>query len=267
MDRSLPGQTEREGFAQAALQYLAAGWHPIPLVAQAKTPRISWKSYQMSAPNEQDISTWAKEWPDANVGLITGCNSRLLVLDADSDDGILALEPFDLPATPTVVTAKGAHYYFQMPAVPVPSRVRVLPDVDVRADRGYIVAPPSIHPSGVPYRWAEGLGPQDVPLAPVPERLLALLVASSVHPSLSMKGGGFACAVATVHEGARHRTAVSLIGYLLAKRVEPSIAATLVQCWNLHQCDPPLDEYELDGLIDDIAARELQKRKDKRREY
>ncbi|MBM3476199.1 MAG: hypothetical protein FJX75_23250, partial [Armatimonadetes bacterium] len=47
------------------------------------------------------------------------------------------------------------------------------PGLDIKAAGGYVVAPPSIHPDGSQYTWK--LGPDDVPLAELPEAWMKLL--------------------------------------------------------------------------------------------
>jgi hypothetical protein len=73
------------------------------------------------------------------------------VIDLDSDDGRRALNEY-LPETlevPTVKTPKGMHYYFDY-TPGIPNKARILKDVDVRNDGGYVIAPPS---KG--YKWLE----------------------------------------------------------------------------------------------------------------
>jgi P4 family phage/plasmid primase-like protien len=63
----------------------------------------------------------------------------------------------DLPITYTVKTGKNdafaSHFYFRQPSgVRIKcSQKEIGPGVDVRGDGGYVVIPPSIHPSGKPY--------------------------------------------------------------------------------------------------------------------
>ena len=54
-------------------------------------------------------------------------------------------------------------------------RSDVRPGVDVKGDGGYIVAAPSVHESGLLYRYADGLRPTDIVPAPVPGWLLDLV--------------------------------------------------------------------------------------------
>lgn len=65
----------------------------------------------------------------------------------------------------------GRHLYLRHPGFEVPNRVGIRPGLDLRGDAGYVVAPPSIHPSGQPYRWRDGQTPEDLPPPLLPRRL------------------------------------------------------------------------------------------------
>jgi hypothetical protein len=110
------------------------------------------------------IARWWARWPDANIGIATGAASGLLVVDLDGPADYL------FPPTARVATAKGQHIYLRHPGYPVRNRIRLLPELDIRADRALIVAPPSRHASGMRYRWQ----PFAEPAAP-PAWLLANL--------------------------------------------------------------------------------------------
>jgi hypothetical protein len=75
-----------------------------------------------------------------------------------------------------VSTGKGQHLYFRHPGGKLNNSVRKLRDVDVRADGGYVVAPPSVHPSGQAYEWLVSL--DETPIAKLPAWLLKLLKAT-----------------------------------------------------------------------------------------
>jgi hypothetical protein len=96
------------------------------------------------------IERWWRRWPLANVAMPTGRMSGLLVLDVDAHRGgdatLAALERQHgaLPPAPRVHTPQGGvHLYFRMPARSIPSRTDVAPGIDVRADGGYVLVPPS----------------------------------------------------------------------------------------------------------------------------
>jgi hypothetical protein len=89
------------------------------------------------------------------TGTGTGTGAGLVVVDIDPRNGG-RIAPELMPPTRAVHTGSGGwHLYYQHPGGPLGSKVAGLPGVDVKADGGYVVAPPSIHPAtGRPYRWA-----------------------------------------------------------------------------------------------------------------
>jgi hypothetical protein len=160
---------------KVAKSYLERSFSVIPLAPRSKTPLIKWTTFQDRLPAQEEIGFWFANKPFLNVALVTGKISNLVVLDVDSAEAEQRLQALgELPVTPTVKTSKGRHYYFRHPGVPIKTTTSVLPDVDVRADGGYITAPPSVHPSGTIYEWTHSL--DDTPLADVPGWLLELLL-------------------------------------------------------------------------------------------
>jgi len=102
------------------------------------------------------------------------------VLDLDGPDGVAALRAYahqheaGLPAGGPVVRSgraeQGWHYY--LAPAGLGRRRGLLDRVDYQGLGGYVVAPPSRHPSGRTYRWVRDL---DHPLPALPARLRALL--------------------------------------------------------------------------------------------
>jgi Bifunctional DNA primase/polymerase, N-terminal len=103
------------------------------------------------------ITHWFESWPNANLGLVTGAVSDLVVIDLDNDEARLKLKgmlgDFDLSAIPRSRTGKGWQLFFKHPEATISNRAGVIPGLDVRGDGGYVVAPPSIHPNGKQYIW------------------------------------------------------------------------------------------------------------------
>jgi putative DNA primase/helicase len=161
---------------QAALEYAARGWHVFPLKPRGKTPLIpkerGGRGLYDATTDPAQIHSWWALYPQANVGIRTGACSGLVVIDADCPEAEAAYVALRLPFTPTVKTPRGHHYYLAHPGGTVPNQVRAAggPAFDVRGDGGYVVAPPSIHPSGEPYTREPGSEPQNgatLPTAPV----------------------------------------------------------------------------------------------------
>src|SRR5262249_40717130 len=116
---------------------------------------------------------WWLRWPKANIGVATGAESGVGVLDVDGDQGrtsYLALPP--LPPTWGSRTARGEHVWFKHPGRVIGNRAALKPGRDLRGDGGYVLAPPSRHASGTMYEWIAG--PGDVDLAEMPKWLLEL---------------------------------------------------------------------------------------------
>jgi hypothetical protein len=138
-------------------------WHPDDLPSGRNSANTS----------PELIKHWWRRWPKANVGIATGFKSGLLVVDVDPRNGghqdRLAAR---LPNTPTVFTGgEGWHYYLSHPGkgIKFPAKLPGFDGVDLKADGGYVVAPPSIHISGRRYSWQTS---PDTPLAPCPQWLI-----------------------------------------------------------------------------------------------
>ena len=117
------------------------------------------------------VINWWNRWPDANVGVVTGRPSGLVVVDVDPDHGgidsmrALVSEHGRLPDGPRVRTGSGGwHVLFEAPDQPLRNSAgRLGAGVDVRADGGYVIAPPSRHVAGGQYRWIRGGTPPELP--------------------------------------------------------------------------------------------------------
>ena len=141
-----------------ALKWSAAGWRVIPLTPGDKKP-LTAHGCKDGSTDAEIITAWWTKWPDANIGVCTG--NGLVVLDVDTKDGKdgwqalaavgITRELLDGLKTYTVTTPTlGSHYWFYSDE-PVRGGQDVLgpgSGVDLRAEGGYIVAPPSRRPEG-----------------------------------------------------------------------------------------------------------------------
>src|ERR1051326_276015 len=149
---------------RSALAYVEAGWPVIPLhspvdgvcdcrkgkdcPSPAKHPRTR-NGLKDATVNMQAVDAWWRAWPQANIGLVLGLGD--VVVDVDSPDALDTFDQhpgWDLPETWNVTTGKGWHYIYKTDH-PVKGTVAIVPGIDLRGHGNYIVAPPSVHISGV----------------------------------------------------------------------------------------------------------------------
>ena len=146
----------------AALEYLDRGFSIIPVNRADKRPYTKWTEYTKRLPTVDEVERWWDIWPNANVAIITGSISGVWVVDADGPTGIEWMTA-NLPKTGVYsITAKGLHAIYRIPpGATIKNSVRLAPEVDVRGEGGYIVAPPSKHQSGHEYKWQMIMGGWD----------------------------------------------------------------------------------------------------------
>lgn len=128
---------------QEALDYLKRGFSIIPVKPKGKIPLIPWSDFHTSLPTEDEVKQWFTTWPDANIGIVTGKISGLVVVDCDTDEALTWFQDRYKGTTPTVKTPKGMHFYFKY-SNGIRNAARVVDGIDIRGDGGFVVAPPSI---------------------------------------------------------------------------------------------------------------------------
>jgi len=242
----------------SALAYAARGWSVIAMQSCGKRPLVVWREYQQRIAGQDEIARWFRRWPDANVGIVTGRISGIVVVDVDArhggPDSVAAAEARHgpLPATVEVATGGGGrHLYYVHPGLAMANRVAMLPGVDLRGDGGCIVAPPSVHPNGRRYAWVAGRGPGDQALAPLPLHFGGAGVATR---ALGHAHGHWRRLVREgIGEGARNNTIASLSGHLLQRGVDGDVVCELLLAWNRSHCRPPLADAEVVRVVESIA--------------
>ncbi len=160
-----------DDLASAALAYAAQGLPVFPCNPLNKRP-LTKHGFQDSSRDADIVAQWWKQWPTAMIGMPTGEASGIWVLDVDDPKAFEAAAPA-LPPTRKVMTGKGYHLHFANdPEVrnaqrhgargwPFPE----LPGAEVRGEGGYVIVPPSVHPSGKAYTWANNDLPVSAPVS------------------------------------------------------------------------------------------------------
>ncbi|MGS2665442.1 bifunctional DNA primase/polymerase [Corynebacterium glucuronolyticum] len=151
-----------------ALGYTEWGLEVLPLGGKAPYTR---RGVYDATTNQDLIEQWWRQWPNANIGVRVpaGC----LVVDVDPRNGGTAdfkrLFPNNsCPATGRTFTGGGGlHVWFTLP-YSGDLNGHYGAGIDLKTHRGYVVAPPSIHPqTGREYRWGPFMPPER--WAPLPQ--------------------------------------------------------------------------------------------------
>ncbi len=227
---------------------------PIPIAPGAKHPP---RGFDLDAlfdrlergerPSEEEIRSWWERWADAQVGLITGAATELIVLDVDGEDVEL---PGGVPLTPAVKTAKGRHFYFRWAGPKLPSLLKIADWIEVRGDRGYVVAPPSKHPLGARYEWL--IAPGEEELKEPPEWLYQAILERVQPPSRDASKE----LPAKIPEGWRNVALTSLAGTLRRRGLTAEEIESALLAVNASRCEPPLPEEEVRQIARSVARYE-----------
>lgn len=236
----------------AALTYATLGWPVFPCQPGTKMP-LTRNGLNDATTDPDTIHNWWTRWPNANVAIATG-GPAPVVIDIDTDhDGEHTLEKLEtihgkLPETLQAITGgDGWHHLYQDPTGALRNTAsRLGPGIDTRGTGGYIIAPPSIHPNGNRYTWADD--PTTTPIAQLPGWIHEQLnptpkPAPTSGPTLTTPADGTtpyaqaaldarAHEVATATEGTRNHTlnaAAYRLGQLVAGNqiAEPTVITTL----------------------------------------
>ena len=239
----------------AALDYATRGWAVFPLAERSKLPKISkadgGDGFYDATTDEAQIREWWGRWPNANVGIRTGPESGLVVLDIDPDHGgekslgWYEQEFGPLPDTATGRTGgDGTHLYYTHPSDgSVPGKNAFLPGLDIKSAGGYVVGPPSIHASGERYAWDPEHGEA---LAPAPEGLVDALRGGSKRRTSRRVTGD--TEEDTFPEGDRNSALASLAGTMRWRGMSEAGILAALQAENEARCDPPLPDSEVEQI-------------------
>ena len=232
------------------------GWCLHPLKPHDKTPLLT--EWPARATSElQQLIRWQADYPDCNWGIVTGAKSGLLVVDLDGEDGLNWLKARvddgeALPESWAVRTGRGLHLYFALPrnvAIRT-STGKVATGVDIRAERGYVVAPPSLHPSGKRYEVVD----ESCPLSPPPEWLLRTIQA---EPTVLVRKPVQPIRFDALPEGKRNDGLTRYGGALRRRGSTPTEIEDLLLKANHRRCIPPLADFEVRQIAASVSRYEV----------
>lgn len=233
-----------ESIQRALDQYHSEGLSFFPIPARSKEAAAPWKVYQERQPTEDEIAHW-KSNGTASIAIVCGTVSgNLVVPDFDDHEtwyryldytkASLKLDLFTF--TRLVRTSRGIHVYVRLPQT---IKSQKFPKIDLKAEGGYVIAWPSIHPSGTPY---EIINP-DVPIRTI-DNLADIGIYTNHKPEENKTSGNQPGWVSSllqgVKQGERDDSAKRLIGYF-RNNLPADVTERIMLEWNKKN-QPPLEE-------------------------
>jgi len=185
----------------------------------------------------------------ANIACITGKVSGLVVVDLEYD-GLQEAEKRGISSGLISITGKGRHLFFKHPGERVCNAVAMqkIKGFDLRGDGGYVLLPPSLHQTGVRYRWARRSALIAGATASFPESAFAQ--EKSVSNTLKPKDW-IAEALEGLSNGNRNNTFAQVVGYLHGQRMPASAIRSLLLP---HAMRVEFPENELDTVIRSVTS-------------
>jgi hypothetical protein len=246
----------------AALRYMRAGW-PVFVLGRSKRPVANCSACKTAAPGHDlaacacltchgfhaattdpaRLAAMLRKVPGGLLAIRTGTAAGLAVVDIDPRNGGTIDRALMTP-TATVATGGGGwHLYYRHPGGPLAAARPGHAGVDVKADGGYVVAPPSVHPgTRQRYRWTGGRTVSEMPpalraaLAPAPapdlSAVLRHLPATRRAGGISSPSGLLAAHLRAVQNAPEGRRRATLYG--AARGVARMVAAGALTAEEAH---------------------------------
>jgi hypothetical protein len=246
-------------YVDTAVSLAALGYFVFPIAERGKTP-LTARGFKDATRDERKILHMWDRSPSANIGIDLG-RSGVFAVDMDPKYGVDPVEVIadlgldaaamvavhtgeaperddDLPDS--LAGVRGMHLYF---AGVYPTRATPVHGVEVRGAGGYVVAPGSVHASGVQYM---GSLPAVADLPTPPPPILSLLRSSEVSKTVAPRVDG------PIIQGQRNGTLTSFAGTMRRRGMAEGAIFAALMVENA-RCDPPLPEDEVRTIAHSIA--------------
>lgn len=246
-----------------AIEYLQVyKFSVIPINPRNKRPLLSsWKRYQKNHPTVEELNRWWTKWPNANIGVVTGKISGIIVFDTDKPEAVEYLKKHGgIPPTWQAKTKKGYHFYFRYPSDEIDENEELrgvrLHDVglDVQSDGRYVIAPPSVHPTGALYEWDKYLNPREGELESLNQQHLDIITENRTPKAQEWKSkrkGG-------AEDGTRNETLYKLISSRIGQGRDEDFDDSLNWAigWNTTG-KPPMSQEEVERTVQSAWSKHL----------
>lgn len=251
----------RSEFHENARRYAALGLSVFPLQPKGKEP-VTAAGCKQATTDLIVIDRWWSQAPDMNIGIASGSISGLFVVDIDGEAGEATVRELErangsLPATVEAITGKGRHCYFRLSDGELirNSAGKIGPGIDIRGDGGYVVAPPSVHPSGRRYEWSVDSASE---FGDAPDWLIQKLEKAESGKGRPLEEW-HAVLTQPIPNGQRNTTLAEIAGKLLFHDVNLVLISDIMACVNSARCDPPVEPLEVKAIVASVARTHLRK--------
>lgn len=255
-----------------ALQYAQAGLRVFPLSPCDKTPLKGSKGLHEATNNIGVIKQWWTSNPFYNIGCATGNGIAVIDIDEGTDNNGKSKSGEDsiaqwqsengqLPDTLTAISGKGGRHLYYRTGNKYSSKAGVIKNVDVRAEGGYIVLPPSIHPNGNRYSWVGDFGIDKIASADqTVSKILSLGCNKTNNISLSTISNKLILQTDILDrlnfdEGSRNDSLYRFGCSLQGKGVSDVDVFNELTRINLSRCNPPLSVQEVNSIYNSVISK------------
>lgn len=236
----------------AALDYAARGLAVFPLAENSKVPCIV-EGFKRATTDIDQIKAWWEYRPNCNIGIATGgMSGGLVVIDCDYDemrgeDGMIAVRSHevsegDFPEGACVSTPRGGEHFYFIADEPFDCSTNADEGVDIRADGGYVVAPPSVHPNGGTYEWDLHIDDYGIPKA-------NQSVISFVRKLQAKRKGEAFKLPEEIKRGERNDVLFKLACSMQARGEDDDVIHAYCIAVNSARCKPPMSDSEVDTVV------------------
>lgn len=234
----------------SALDLASRGLRVFPCSPRTKAPHTP-NGFHDATTDPATIRQWWSRWQEAAIGIATGDGLAVVDLDPRNSDGAadwremlqdLESECGALPETWTAITGGGGlHIYLRTNGTALTCRTNIRPGLDLKADGGYVIAPPSGHASGARYMWETD--PDVCAMATIPHEWETLVASDRATT------GPYEAPSAPVTPGSRNSQTIRFVGAMRHYGLGGGGLAAVAQAYNLHHNDPPLPDREISSMV------------------
>ena len=248
-----------ETMLDAALAYASRGLAVFPLAEGTKIPCIQGGFTKATTDPEQIRAFWSVR-PNCNIGIATGGMSNgLVVVDVDLDndkgeDGYVTLRAWEsehgeLPEGACATTPRGGMHLYFVSDEPISCSTNQEKGVDVRADGGFVVAPPSVRDDGRAYEWDLHIEDYGIPRA---DANVKAFIADMQEGRIEAKRFELPD---RIRDGERNDTLYRYACSLQAHSVPDDVIVASVVGVNRTLCDRPLDDAECEKIVNSALSK------------